>query len=299
MSNQDPLIHGSPTRQARVSGEVRERRTWRSPLGVAAMALALLLPAGPRDLGAQEGDGPETRPTAFASDDDRVYEGSNGELRVEIARAEGIEVDVDGSLDEPAWERASILRGFTQFEPSEGIPAAEETEVLVLVGEDAILFGVRATDSAMDQIRATLGERDGFTRSDDYVRFVIDTFDDQRKAYVFSVNPYGVQHDGLWVEGGGGGRRGGGFGPPIDSNPDFLWESDARMHDGGWTAEVKIPFKSLRFPDRQVQDWGFNVTRSIQRRGFQQSWAPLTSDVANRLTQSGHLVGLRDLDPGL
>ncbi|MDX1494454.1 MAG: DUF5916 domain-containing protein, partial [Longimicrobiales bacterium] len=113
-------------------------------------------------------------------------------------------------------------------------------------------------------------------------------------------NPYGVQHDGLWNETGGGtGRRGRGMFTPIDDSPDFIWESAARMTDEGWEAELRIPFKSLRFPDAAVQSWGLQVERKIQRNGFESSWAPITGNVANKLTQAGKLNGLRDLDMGL
>ncbi|MDX1647484.1 MAG: DUF5916 domain-containing protein, partial [Longimicrobiales bacterium] len=115
-----------------------------------------------------------------------------------------------------------------------------------------------------------------------------------------TVNPFGVQHDGLWNEtGGGAGRRGRGMFSPIDDSPDFIWESDARVTDWGWAAELRIPFKSLRFPDRELQSWGLQVERKIQRTGFESSWAPITGNVANKLTQAGKLNGLQDLDMGL
>jgi hypothetical protein len=108
------------------------------------------------------------------------------------------------------------------------------------------------------------------------------------------VNPYGVQQDGLWVEGSS--SR---WGPPIDHNPDFIWSSAGRINSQGWVAELEIPLKSLRFPEKSLQDWGIQVTRRIQRTGYDESWAPITQDVANQLTQTGTLSGLRDLDPGL
>ncbi len=228
---------------------------------------------------------------------DSEYDGSAGQLRVQTPALAEAGIRVDGVLDEPAWERAALLHAFTQYEPSEGVAAFRPTRVRVFVDDDAIYFAILAEDDPAG-IRATLGERDSFTRSDDYVRIMLDTFDDQRRAYVFSVNPLGVQHDGIWNDGGSSGRRGG-FGPPIDDNPDFLWESDARMTPEGYQVEVKIPFKSLRFPEVPVQQWGIQVARRIQRNGYQSSWAPLTSNSASQLTQFGKLAGLRDLDPGM
>ncbi|MGW8265087.1 MAG: DUF5916 domain-containing protein, partial [Longimicrobiales bacterium] len=188
--------------------------------------------------------------------------------------------------------RAALLKGFSQYDPIEGIPASQETEVRVLVTGEAILFGVRAFDREKGGVRATLTKRDGFGRSDDYVRFLVDTYDDQRRAFVFQVNPLGVQGDGIWVEGGGG------RGDPIDWNPDFLWESAGQIDEGGYTAEIKIPLKSLRFPEASVQDWGLQVVRRIQRSGYEASWAPITRDNANKLAQSGKLRDLQGLEPG-
>jgi hypothetical protein len=199
---------------------------------------------------------------------------------------------VDGRLEESSWASAPILTGFTRYEPSEGVPALEETEVRVLFGPDAVYFGVVAHDSEPDRIRASLTERDNGVTDDDWVRITLDTFNDNSQAYVFYVNPRGIQADGLWVEGAQ--RR---HGPPVDFAPDFLWESAGRVTDTGWQAEVRIPYVSLRFRDAEVQTWGLNVIREIHRAEYKSSWAPLTADAANPLELSGRLVGIRGLEP--
>ena len=227
-----------------------------------------------------------------------TYNGFEGQLDIEAPRLADPEIRIDGRLDEAAWSEAALLTGFSQYDPTEGIPATQRTEVLLLISDDAILFGVRAFDDDPGGVRATLGERDTFQRSDDYIQFLLDTFNDQRQAYAIVVNPLGVQQDGLWIEGRVGryGRR---HGPPIDWNPDFVWDSEGRLEDWGYALEVKIPFKSLRFPESADQEWGLQVIRKIQRVGFDESWAPVTKDVANQLTLAGSLNGLRDLDRGL
>ncbi|MFO8172869.1 MAG: DUF5916 domain-containing protein [Longimicrobiales bacterium] len=221
----------------------------------------------------------------------REFDGSALNLAIPAPTAPEAEIRVDGRLDDAAWRQAAVLTAFTQFDPVEGIPASQSTEVRVLVTEEAIFFGVDARDREMGGVRATLTKRDGYGRSDDYVRFILDTFNDQRRAFVFQVNPLGVQGDGLWVEGSRGRD-------PIDWNPDFLWESAGIVDAGGYRAELKIPLKSLRFPDARVQDWGLQVVRRIQRSGHESSWAPITGDEANRLAQSGLLENLRGLKPG-
>jgi hypothetical protein len=229
------------------------------------------------------------------------HRGAVGEIEIATPSVASAEIRVDARLDEPVWQQAALLEGFTQFNPVEGTPASRATEVMVLVDSDAIYFGIKAFDDDPSQIRATLSERDSYLFSDDYIRIILDTFDDQRRAYVFTVNPLGVQHDGLWNEGGGSaGRRGRGrYGPPIDDNPDFLWDSQGSLTEWGYQAEVRIPFKSLRFPELEEQMWGLQIERKIQRNGFESSWAPITANVANRLTQAGKLTSLKNLDMGL
>ena len=197
-----------------------------------------------------------------------VYDGSAGQTSVSTPVVISPDVRIDGLIDEDAWSEAAILSGFTQYDPVEGRPATQRTEVYMFVSNDAVYMGVRAYDTEADQIRATLSDRDNVVRRDDYIRLSLDTFNDKRRASVFIVNPLGVQQDGVWLEGGGGRGRGRGFGPPIDWNPDFLWESGGRVEDWGWSAEVKIPFKSLRFPKRDIQSWGLQVVRRIERFGY-------------------------------
>ena len=221
-----------------------------------------------------------------------AYVGTSGELAVAAPRLPSVEIRIDGRLDDPDWSRGALLSGFTQYDPVEGIPGSQKTEVRVIVADDAVFFGVRASDDEEGGIRATLTPRDEFGGSDDFVRFVLDTFNDQRRAFVFQVNPLGVQGDGLWIEGRVG------RGEPIDWNPDFLWESAGKVDSDGYSIEVKVPLKSLRFPEIPSQDWGLQVSRRIQRSGQSQSWAPLTDEVANRLSQSGSLRGLSGLRSG-
>lgn len=222
-----------------------------------------------------------------------VFSGSAGLLDVPSPMVAEADIDLDGRLNEAAWEQAAVLTGFTQSDPVEGVAASQKTEVRVLLTDDAILFAVRAFDSESDGVRSTLARRDSYNRSDDYVRVVLDTFGAQRRAFVFQVNPLGIQADGLWVEGGGG--RGG----PIDWNPDFFWYSDGRVDAGGYSVEMRIPFKSLQFPEAETQEWGLQVIRRIQRNGFESSWAPLSESQANALAQSGRLTGIEGVEPGL
>lgn len=225
------------------------------------------------------------------------HDGALGQLRLEAITLEGLSIRLDGVMNEEAWDRAAILCNFTQFQPVEGVPASQPTEILVLLSEEALYFGVRAFDDRPDGIRAALRERDNLTDFDDYILILLDTFHDQRRAYAFAANPLGVQEDGLWVEGAPRTRQGRGH--PIDKSLDFVWESEGLIHPWGYALEIRIPFKSLRFPDLPLQTWGLNIERRIQRTGFQETWAPLTRNQANLLALSGTLEGIQGLRRGL
>jgi Domain of unknown function (DUF5916) len=234
------------------------------------------------------------------TDPDAVYNGRAGRLDVHPPRLDA-ELTVDGALDEPAWARAAMLTGFSQFTPVDGVPAADSTEILIWYSPNAIHFGVRAFE-AHGAVHATLADRDKIA-ADDYVQILLGTFDDGRQASVFAVNPFGVQSDGVLVETGA--TSGNGFNNAVvkretaDLNPDFVFDSKGRLTEYGYEVEVRIPFKSLRFQPAQEQRWGINVTRQVQHSGAEDSWVPARRASASFLAQSGHLVGLTELRRGL
>lgn len=205
-------------------------------------------------------------------------------------------VVIDGRLDEPAWQAATRLSGFHQYQPVDGRPAEERTEVLVWYAPTAVYFGIIAHDRQPQAIRATVADRDNLD-ADDLVTLYLDTFNDRRRAFFFAVNPLGVQEDGVRSEGGftAGSLQGG----STDKNPDFLWQSQGRITDSGYVVEIRIPFKSLRYPGSGAQTWGMNVQRRIQRTGYDDTWADTRRANASYLTQAGTLTGLHDLQSGI
>lgn len=245
---------------------------------------------------------------AALQDSTPVYSGRANQLQVRIPRLDAA-VTIDGKLDEPAWASAARLGDFSQYQPVDGRPAAEPTEVLVWYGPDAIYFGVRARELHGDVVRATRANRDNIT-SEDNIQILLDTFDSHRLAFLFGVNPLGVQQDGTRSDqfaGGAGGRSATGGGSQevnflegnVDLNPDYVFESRGRLVEGGYEVEIRIPFKSLRYQDRAIQSWGLNVLRRVQHSGFQDSWTPAVRANASFLRQSGILEGLHDLKRGL
>jgi hypothetical protein len=230
-----------------------------------------------------------------------VHHGRAGDHAVRIPRLEAA-VIVDGNLDEPVWQSAALLTGFSQYQPVDGRAAEDSTDVLVWYANDAIYFGIRAHERHGD-VRATLADRDKI-ETDDYVQILLDTFNDRRRAYVFGVNPLGVQADGIRTEGGfggagGGGRERDGRFENVDMNPDFTFESRGRVTPAGYEVEIRIPFRSLSFPGADPQAWSINVIRKVQHSAYQDTWTPAVRASASFLTQSGTLEGLIGLERGI
>jgi hypothetical protein len=214
---------------------------------------------------------------------------------VSIPRADTT-IQIDGVLNEPVWQQAARLTDFHQYEPVDGRPAAERTEVLVWYAPDAIHFGIRAFDSQPARIRATEADRDNIGNEDQVILY-LDTFADRRRAFFFGVNALGVQSDGVRSEGTGSAGRT--FGGNIDNSPDFHFQSRGRLTEDGYVVEVRIPFKSLRYPSADVQRWGLQVERKVKRTGYTDTWTDVRRGDASFLLQSGTIEGLHDLQRGV
>lgn len=215
-----------------------------------------------------------------------------------VATIPRVETDVriDGRLDEPAWSQAARLTGFRQYQPVDGRPAEERTEVLVWYSPRAIHFGIVAHARDPRTIRATVADRDEIGR-DDRVTIYLDTFDDRRRAFFFAVNPLGVQADGVRSEGAvSAGRL---FGGEADFSPDFHFDSRGVVTDSGYVVEVRIPFRSLRYPASDEQRWGLQILRNIPETGYEDAWTDVRRAGASFLAQAGHLDGLHDLERGV
>lgn len=229
-----------------------------------------------------------------------VYHGRLGKLEVRPPRVEA-EIEVDGKLAEEVWAQAAVLTGFSQFSPSDGVAAADSTDVLVWYSPTAIHFGIRAYETH-GAVHATLADRDRIG-ADDHVQILLSTFNDGRQATVFAVNPLGVQSDGALVETGS--TSGNGFNNAVvrrenaDLSPDYIYQSKGQVTAYGYEVEVRIPFESLRYQSAAEQSWGLHITRQVQHSGYEDSWAPARRASASFLSQSGRLVGLRDLRRGL
>lgn len=200
-------------------------------------------------------------------------------------------INIDGDLDENTWQRAEPITGFRQFEPSEGAPASQRSEVRILYGEGNIYVGAILYDENPSGIEQTLGRRDDYNRADWFL-FSVDSYFNRRNAYTFGVNAAGVQFDALRDGTGGGGP-----GPPgMDPSWDAVWESAVQVTEQGWIVEMRIPNSMLRFPNVESQTWGIHFARRIPRLGEESEW-PLVprAERTNLVAQFGRLTNIVDI----
>ena len=216
---------------------------------------------------------------------------------------------IDGRLDDTAWQSAVRITDFIQRGPVEGAPATEATDVYIAYDSQNLYFAFHAHYSDPGMLRANRVDRDQ-AFLDDSISVYFDPFLDQQRAYVFSVNGYGVQMDSIMNARGGGFRgRGGGFSgggfsggssgiPRGDRSWDALFESGGELVADGFTAELAIPFKSLRYPQRDRDTphrWGFQIARSIRGKDEAVVWSPYSREISGFLPQMGVLDGITNL----
>ena len=193
---------------------------------------------------------------------------------------------LDGRLDDPIWQKAAVISGFKQREPEEGRDASEPTTVRIAYDQSHLYIGAVLTDSMPAEIRASEQRRDNTLDSDDTFSVLLDTYHDHRNAFVFRVNPQGTRFDALV-------RNESRF---YYADWDEQWTAAAVLTDTGWSVEIAIPFKILRFTGAAAQTWGLNFERVIKRRNEMAYWAGWGRDFAfQNVSQAGQLGGLTDL----
>ncbi|MFC1650326.1 DUF5916 domain-containing protein [Candidatus Latescibacterota bacterium] len=211
-------------------------------------------------------------------------------------------VTFDGYLNEPFWKDAAAASGFTQQEPVEGVTSSEKTEVRIIFDEENLYIGVICFDKEPSKIVANELSVDVELAGDDNFSVVIDTFNDNRGGFYFSTNPNGARLDGKITGTRSTGRkRPGDTRRRSDINLDWngIWDVTANITAQGWTAEIVIPFKTLRFSYDQIQEWGINFERDISRKNEKSLWTSWRrNDGLMQLTRSGILDNLKDIKRG-
>jgi Domain of unknown function (DUF5916) len=183
------------------------------------------------------------------------------------------------------------VSGFVQRDPHDGAPASQRTDAY-LGYDEKNLYVVFVCFDHPGQVRAHEARRED-VGDDDTVEVMLDTFHDRRRAYVFQINPLGVQWDSIWSEVPHEEVSGN-----FDTSFDTLWYSEGQVTPEGYVAWMAIPFKSLRFPPVAEQSWGIILYRGIIRENENAFWPEVSQRFEGRLAQAATLTGLEGISPG-
>ncbi|HSS76524.1 MAG TPA: DUF5916 domain-containing protein [Thermoanaerobaculia bacterium] len=196
---------------------------------------------------------------------------------------------VDGKLDDTAWQGAAVLDTFYETYPADNTEPTAKTVVYLTYDEHDFYIGIHAFDPEPGKIRAPFVERDKIIGTDDNIAVFLDTRNDRRSAIELRVNPRGNQADAVYNDNSGN----------EDFSPDFFYDTAAQITADGWTAEMRIPLSSLRYPKKDENRWGILVWRNYprdQRYAFHSS--PIARGSNCWICQSRELVGLTGLPGG-
>ncbi|MFI5132834.1 MAG: DUF5916 domain-containing protein [Chitinophagales bacterium] len=199
---------------------------------------------------------------------------------------------LDGILDDAAWKDAPAALGYTEFRPTpfRKEDPAKRTEVYMLYNDDGIYIGGYCHERTRDSISTELNGRDGFGNND-YIGFIFDTYEDKINGFEYFITPLGEQMDAKMSPNPNGNSE--------DFSWNAVWKSTVKIHDDGWSFEIFLPFSSIRFSKKNIQDWGLNITRRWQKTGQQVTWNPIDPNVNGFLTQEGFWTGLENIKPPL
>jgi len=201
---------------------------------------------------------------------------------MDALRIEG-QLSVDGVLDEEEWTRAIPATGFTQTDPVFEETPSQKTEVRILYNDRGIYVGAMLYDDEADKILKELSPRDQRGNTD-WFGVTFDTYQDGLNGFDFIVTASGVQNDRKYSINEDGG------------NWDGIWDSDVKITNEGWCVELFIPYLSLRFPNKEVQEWNVNFAREIRRHRELVYWNPVNPAIEGFLNQAGKLYGIKNIE---
>ncbi len=197
---------------------------------------------------------------------------------------------IDGDLSDSVWNAANVISDFTQQIPAVGKNPSFRTEVKVLYDDKNLYFSVLCLDDEPEKIVAREMKWDGYLSKDDYFRFLFDTFNDNRNAYWFAINPLSAQNDALMT-----GMDYSGF----NEDWDGVWEVRSKITDRGWQSEVVFPFSTFRFYNKEEQVWGINFERCIKRFDESILWTSVGKDKGlEKIAEAGELKGITGIRRG-
>lgn len=185
---------------------------------------------------------------------------------------------IDGDLNDFAWQKIERASKFTQIEPYPNTPSAQNTEVMIAYDDEAIYVAAFMYDTHADSILKELSIRDNYGNTD-WFSIHFDTFYDLQNRFEFGVTAAGVQFD----------EKTGA------ETFDVVWDSDVRITDKGWAVEMKIPYAAIRFPEKDIQTWGLQITRNIRRSREISTWQYIPPDILNTISYYGVLNGIENI----
>lgn len=199
-------------------------------------------------------------------------------------------IQIDGLVNEDFWAGIDPVNDFVMRVPVEGGKPTENTEVRMAYDEENIYMAITMYDSNPSGIKAFQKAYDSDVDLEDSFTWFFDTYYDKRNAYLFAITPLGVKADALVSTGQGS---------SVNRNWDGIWELSTKMGDYGWSAEVKIPFRTLNF-DPSNETWGINFRRIIRRKNEEVYWTgyKLNQEI-DRPQDGGKLTGIKGISQGI
>ena len=193
--------------------------------------------------------------------------------------------EIDGWLNDDAWEAAEWGGDFQMFEPYDDRPPSQDTRFKVIFDKEYIYVGMRAFDTAPDSIVSRLTRRDDI--DGDMMAFQFDSYHDLQTAFTFIASTAGSRADFFMSSDG----------ENEDETWDAIWWVKTQVDDQGWTLEAKVPFSQLRFDRSSGGIWGFQVAREIYRNSEMSLWQPMSKEQPGWVHLMGEINGLENIDP--
>ena len=192
-------------------------------------------------------------------------------------------IKLDGVPTEPAWDAVAWSEDFTEYQPNENTPPAQQTHFKILYDNKYLYIAYQALDSVPSAIVKRMGRRDAFPG--DWVEINIDSYHDLRTAFSFTLSASGVRGDELISNNG----------TYWDSNWNPIWYAKTHIGDDGWTAEIKIPLSQLRFGNEPEKVWGIQVQRMVFRKDERSTWQYIPQNAGAWVSEFGELRGLKNI----
>ena len=195
-------------------------------------------------------------------------------------------IKIDGQLNENIWSKSDKPSPFIRIKPDPGTVSNSLTNIQLCYDQDAIYFAIFCQDDP-DSISKVLSLRDDYNPNCDIIGIFLDTYNDNQNGFYFGLTSRGVQLDAKIV------------GNDYNDKLNLVWHSAVQIVENGWIAEIRIPYSALRFPQKEVQDWGVNFGRQIARNREEASWVKVNPDLENMLLESGDITNIKNIQPPL